>query len=209
MTAELTATAKAASTTRGLPRRTAAFRESAWATRFLRSLASHDWLVLGYFVVVFLALFFGRGPGRVHCMYIVTTDLALVMAGLIVTRGELIPRTTTWMITVNSFVYRMTLFAAIFLSYFQLRQILPAATERAVDAQIYAFDMSVFHFEPSLAWDRFVNPQTTEWFAFFYFGYFFILAIHVLPFVFAVNNERLVSQFAIGIFTVFCAAHTL
>jgi len=208
MTAELMATNEN-ERARGLPGRQAAFREHTWSTRLYRSLASHDWLVMGYFVLVFFALLFGRGPGRVHCMYVVATDLALVMAGLAITRGELIPRTSTWLITINSFVYRMTLFMGIFLSYFQLRSILPAATERAVDAQIYAFDLKVFGFEPSLAWDHFVNAQTTEWFAFFYFGYFFILAIHVLPFVFAVNNERLVSQFAIGIFTVFCSAHTL
>ncbi|MGH7281405.1 MAG: phosphatase PAP2 family protein, partial [Polyangiaceae bacterium] len=160
-------------------------------------------------LIVLLALAFGYGPGREHSIGMVATDLMLYLVGLVVTRGGLIKRNTSFGEFLNAFVYRMTLFAAIFLSYFQLRSVLAAVTVRTADAQIYAFDLHVFGFEPSLAWDRFVTPQTTEWFAFFYFGYFAILAIHVLPFVFGVNNERLISQFAIGIFTVFCGAHSL
>lgn len=194
---------------RVLPRRQAAFRECAWPTRFVKSLASHDYVIGGYFTIVLICLIFGSGPGRQHGIEMVVADLSLFLVGLILTRGELIKKTTPWGAFTNAFLYRLTLFAAVFLSYFQLREILPAVSERAVDAQIYSFDLRVFGFEPSMVWDKFVNPSTTEWFAFFYFGYFAVLAVHVLPFVFAVNNERLISQFAIGIFTVFCCAHTL
>lgn len=192
-----------------MPRRRAAFLECAWTSRFVKSLASHDFVIATYFTLVILALIFGDGPGRPHSIAMVATDLALFMIGLVLTRGEVIKKTTPAGEFLNGFLYRMTLFAAIFLSYFQLRSVLAAVTVRTADASIYAFDKAVFGFEPSVAWDRFVTPQTTEWFAFFYFGYFAILAIHVLPFVFAVNNERLISQFAIGIFTVFCVAHSL
>jgi len=80
---------------------------------------------------------------------------------------------------------------------------------RDVDASIFAFDMRVFHVEPAVAWDRFVSPQTTEWFSFFYFGYFFVLAAHVLPFMFVVKDTRLLARFSLGIFGVFCTGHML
>jgi PAP2 superfamily len=208
MTAELTATTER-ERARGLLRRRAAFREAAWGTRFVRSLASHDWVIITYFIISLLAIGFGLGPGRAHSFKVVSIDLALFIAGLALTRGEILPTKTTFMKTLSGLVYRLTCFSAIFLSYFQLRFILPAVSERAVDAQLYHFDLKVFGFEPSLAWDQFVNPQTTEWFAFFYFGYFFILAIHVFPVMLAVTNERLISDFALGIFIVFASAHTI
>jgi hypothetical protein len=88
-----------------------------------------------------------------------------------------------------------------------LRDILPAVSSRAMDADIFAFDMRVFHVEPSLAWDAFVSPTTTEWFAFFYFGYFAILAMHVLPMMLVERDMQRLAHFSLGIFMVFCGGH--
>jgi len=176
-----------------------------WTRRFVRSLAAQDWLIASYFVVLLTCLVFGTGPGRARCIERVLVDIGLLVFGLALTRGEVLRRGGL----ASSLLYRLTIFAAVFLPYFQLREILPAVSQRSVDLQIYAFDMSVFHVEPSLAWDRYVNPSTTEWFAFFYFSYFALLSVHVLPFLVAVKDERLIGQFALGIFFVFCCAHTL
>lgn len=203
------ASVRATGKTRALPRRRAAFLECAWTSRFAKNLASHDIVIGVYFVIVLLAIAFGLGPGRAHSFEVVVTDLVLYATGLVLTRGGVIKTNTPASAFFNALLYRLTLFSALFLSYFQLRFILPAVSERAVDAQIYGFDLKVFGFEPSVAWDRFVTPQTTEWFAFFYFGYFFILAIHVFPFMLAAKNERLISDFALGIFVVFCSAHSI
>ena len=51
--------------------------------------------------------------------------------------------------------------------------------------------------------------MTTEWFAFFYFGYFFILAIHVLPFMLLCRNISMLARFAMAIFFTFCCGHLL
>jgi hypothetical protein len=91
-------------------------------------------------------------------------------------------------------------------SFFQLREILPAVSPWYVDDRIYAFDLHVFGFEPSLWFDRFVNPSTTEWFAFFYFLYFLILTVHVLPMMMQ-RDEVLLSRFAVGILMLFMVAH--
>ncbi|WP_394826909.1 phosphatase PAP2 family protein [Pendulispora albinea] len=176
-----------------------------FASRFWWSLAAQDWLVMSYFTVILLALFFGHGPGRVRCIEHVLVDVGLVGLGLALTRGGLLPRGSL----ASSVVYRFTMFGAVFLTYFQLRDILPAASPYSLDANILAFDLKVFGFEPSLAWDKYVTPATTEWFAFFYFSYFAILIAHVIPFLLAVRNEKLLTQFGLGVCVVFCTAHTL
>ena len=79
----------------------------------------------------------------------------------------------------------------------------------SLDADLLAFDLRVFGYEPSIAWDRYVTPHTTEWFAFFYFGYFFLLSAHVLPIMLLGRNRLRVAHFALGIFMVFCTGHLL
>jgi PAP2 superfamily len=84
---------------------------------------------------------------------------------------------------------------------------LPEVSSRVLDAQIFSFDMTVFGVEPAVAWDKFVTPATTEWFAFFYYGYFFLLGLHALPFAFVVKNKVTLAEFGIGIVFIFCTAH--
>src|SRR5579859_1851070 len=187
------------------PRVHAANPATSWMTSFARELASQDWFIALYFAILLTATLSGSGPGRGESIKLVVTDIVVLAAGLALTRGGLIPRGSF----LSTLLYRFTLFGTVQCSYFQLRVILPAVSSRAVDASIFGFDMRMFHFEPSLAWDRFVTPQTTEWFAFFYFGYFFILAGHVLPFLLVVKDTRLLGRFALGIFMVFCVGHLM
>ncbi len=170
---------------------------------FARNLAPQDWYIGAYFVVMIFAVALGTGPDREHCIRLICVDLACLIAGLALTRGEIL-RAGSF---ANSFMYRMTVWLTVFLSYFQLRLILPAVSERAVDGDILAFDLRVFHVEPSLAWDKFVTPVTTEWFAFFYFGYFLLVAAHVLGLMLAAKDKFRLAHFAMGIFLVFCTGH--
>jgi PAP2 superfamily len=63
--------------------------------------------------------------------------------------------------------------------------------------------------EPALAWDRFVTPFATEWFAFFYFGYFVLLPLHVLPMMFIAKDTARIAHFSLGIITVVVVGHVL
>lgn len=171
--------------------------------RILRNLALQDWIVAIYLTVLALAIALGNGGNRESCYRMVAFDAAILIVNIVLVRGELVKG------VLGSLLYRLCAFLPVFLSYFQLRWILPTVTTRSLDAQIYAFDMRVFGYEPSVAWDRFVNPTTTEWFAFFYFGYFFILMLHVLPFIFGAGNTKLLRHFALGIFMQFCITHLL
>ena len=172
-------------------------------TRFWRHLAVQDLFVSVYFSVLTLAVVLGSGPGRQHCLRILAVDMAALALGLFVTRAGVIPYGSFW----NSFLYRVTIWIPLFLSYFQLREILPAVTTRAVDVQILAFDLRVFGFEPAIAWDRYVTPTTTEWFSFFYFGYFFILTANTVPMMLGARNMSRLAHFSFGLMIVFCCGH--
>jgi hypothetical protein len=174
-------------------------------TRFARNLAAQDFLIGGYLTLLLFAVVTASGPGRVASIETVVVDLFFFGVGLVLTRGGVL-RPGSF---ANSLVYRATVFLPVFLSYFQLRWILPAVSPHSVDAQLFALDMSVFGFEPSLSWDRFVTPQTTEWFAFFYFGYFFVLSAHVFPIALAGTSRVRVAHFALGLCMVFCTGHLL
>jgi hypothetical protein len=173
--------------------------------RLAKNLAAQDLLVGGYLVLLMAAVLTATGPDRQLSIETVLVDIAFLAVGVLLTRGGILRHGSF----ASSLVYRFTVFLPVFLSYFQLRWILPAVSPHSLDADILAFDLRTFGYEPSVAWDRFVTPRTTEWFAFFYFGYFFLLCAHVLPIMFAAKNRVRIAHFALGICTVFCTGHIL
>ncbi len=169
----------------------------------LLELSPVDWLLTLFFTILAAAVLLGTGPQRAKSLALVFADWAVLVTGLALSRGGILRKGSF----TNALIYRLTVFGTIMSSYFELRVILPEVSTRAVDASLFALDTRVFHVEPSLAWDRFVTPRTTEWFAFFYFSYFFLLAIHVIPFALVVKNLDLLGRFALGISIVFCVGH--
>jgi hypothetical protein len=95
------------------------------------------------------------------------------------------------------------------ISYFQFRELLPFVNPGSLDPQLAWIDAHLLHFEPSLWMDRFVTPATTEWFAFFYFSYFFILAVHVVPMVYFSRRTTLLAEFALGVLVCFTVGQVL
>jgi hypothetical protein len=178
---------------------------NASAAAWIRNFASQDWLTVGYFVTLFFALVFGRGPNRNECLLWVAADLGVLLFVIALVRGQLI----RWGGLASSLLYRTAVIGSLLSAFFQLREILPAVSPWTDDARIYAFDLRVFGLEPSIALDRYVSPATTEWFAFFYFLYFLILSVHVLPMVYWNRDTHLLAQFATGLILIFCAGHVI
>jgi hypothetical protein len=174
-------------------------------TSWVRNWASQDWFMVTYFVILLAALFMGRGPNRSACIVRVAADLGAFLFVLALVRGSVLRPNSTG----SALFYRTAVMAALLSSFFQLREILPAVVPWSVDGRIYALDLKVFGFEPSVYLDRFVTPWTTEWFAFFYFLYFLILCVHVLPMVYLNNDTRVVGRFATGTLLMFLSAHLL
>ena len=174
------------------------------AVNVVHSFASQDWITIGYLAALLIALALGKGHHRGECIVRVTADLGVFLFVVVAVRTHLL----RWGAASTALIYRTALMGTLLASFFQLREILPAVSPWYVDDRIFAFDMSVFGLEPSVWFDRFVTPRTTEWFAFFYFLYFLILAVHVLPMM-AQRDEVLISRFGVGILMLFMTAHLL
>jgi hypothetical protein len=178
---------------------------NASAGSWLRNFASQDWLLTGYLVVLLGALILGKGPQREICLVRVSADLGVFLFVIALVRGPLL----RWGSVASSLIYRTAVIGTLLSSFFQLREILPAVSPWTDDARIYAFDLQVFGFEPSVVFDQYVRPETTEWFAFFYFLYFLILSVHVLPMVYWQRDTHLLSRFSTGLLLIFCSAHVV
>jgi len=177
----------------------------AWYVRLLRELAIHDWVVVAYLTILVAAV--GLSPASAaqdQCLGHVTSMLAFCVAVLALVRGGLVKGGV-----VAPLLYRLAVYGTVQISYFELRELLPVVNSRSLDAELSYIDEHILHFEPSLFLDRFVTPAATEWFAFFYFGYFALLAVHVLPMVFFSRKLRLTAEFAMGMILVYAIAHTV
>jgi hypothetical protein len=177
----------------------------AWVLRLVRELAVQEWVVLVYLTTLTLAVAFApKSPEQARCLGHVAPLLAFSVAVLVPYRGRLY-KGTFW----APLLHRLAVYGTVQTSYFELRELLPIVNTSNLDAELSRIDERILHFEPSLFMDRFVTPTTTEWFAFFYFGYFALLASHVLPMVFGSRRTALLAEFALGMVIVYATAHTL
>jgi hypothetical protein len=171
--------------------------------RLARELAVQDWLVLGYLVVLNLvALGAAPHPNKVVSMERMSILLAFLVGTLFVVRGGILRHPI-----LTPLSYRFAIYGTVQLSYFFLASLLPLVNATTLDLELYRLDTALFGAEPAMAMDAIVNSMTTEWFAFFYYGYFFVLALHVIPILMFAKHLRVVSEFALGMLTVFCLGH--
>jgi membrane-associated phospholipid phosphatase len=171
----------------------------------LADLGPQDWLVLGYVTVLVIALLQGEhGATFQKNVASVLGLVACAVLGIGLTRTGALRN--GWL---KALLYRVSIYGPVQLSYFCFRDLLPAINPGVLDHQLHAIDMDFFGVEPAIALDHTVSPHTSEWFAFFYFGYFFVLALHVVPILFVSRNQRLLGEFALGMLLTFCIGHTI
>jgi len=171
--------------------------------RMLRDFRMHDWLVLAFLVILTgVTLRLAPSPDQRVSAVRMASLLGFLVVTLVLVRGGLLRHGF-----VAPLLYRLALYGTVQLSYFFLARLLPLVNPTTLDAELYRVDLSLFGFEPAVAMDKIVNPFTTEWFSFFYFGYFFLLAIHVIPMLLFSRSARLLGEFAFGMLFVFCVGH--
>jgi hypothetical protein len=170
--------------------------------RVVLTLAALDWLVLGYLFTLMFEVVQGSGPRRAPAAVYLALDATLFLAALVVVRGELLRGRF-----LPGLVYRLGIVGAILGSFFELQWILPAASGPSLDAELHALDLRLFGVEPAQVFDRFVHPATTEWFSFFYYGYFFLLAAHLLPVMLFMRDERTLQRFGFGVVWLYAVGH--
>ncbi|MGZ3452157.1 MAG: phosphatase PAP2 family protein [Polyangiales bacterium] len=163
-----------------------------------------DRLLFAYYAALIACCIGGSGELRtaatsaVACLFLLHATTVLAVRSGFLGRGA-----------AAAIVYRIGVYGCFQSSYFALRWVLPTARSICVDEKLLKLDLALFHVEPALYLDRFVNPHTTEWFAFFYFSYFFLLASFVLPMLFWCRDLDLLSEFATSVIMLLAVAHLL
>lgn len=165
---------------------------SAWAL--------HDWVLFLYHAVM-LALV-AAAPRAVASLrgssMLLASWLALGVAAAIGRmRSSRIPRA-------RSALYRVVLIGTLVASYLMLRDLLPIVQGRALDEELHRFDVALFGVEPSLWAERFATPSVVEYFAFFYFSYFALLAVYSAVTLGLGAAGDATAEFTIGTALVYC-----
>jgi hypothetical protein len=168
------------------------------------NMAIHDWIVLVYTLGLNVALALAPpGPGRDHSQLRVGAMLVVLVTMFAYVRFG---RARGWL---SALSYRLIVYGTVQVSYFFFREFLPLINPSTLDTELHEIGVTLFGAEPALMLDSVVNSATTEWFAFFYFGYFFVLATHVLPILFLAKEPRTLGEFTFGMLFTFCVGHTL
>jgi len=191
------------SSVRFTPRRVLPSQAGNRVLRAMASFAMQDWLVGLYLTVLLACVVLGDGPRRPTAIGCMVVDSAVFWTCLLVARS----RDREERSFAHDVLYRVTLLGAVVGSFFQLQYILPTVSDVAYDAQIYRLDVLVFGFEPAESWDRWVTPRTTEWFSFFYYSYFFILCLYVIPMSIFEARVRIMGEMTAGLLFVVCVGH--
>jgi hypothetical protein len=180
-------------------------RNEPWWRRTLRETAIHDFAVFAFLLSLNGAVLgTPNSPERSFCLVRTGGLMLAFIISILLVRGRLLKR--SW---VAALIYRLGIYGVVQVSYFFLRHVLPLVNTTTLDRKLYELDLWLFHYEPAMAWDRYVTPATTEWFSFFYFGYFLLMAVHVVPLLFFGRKKQIVGEFTFGILLMFSIGHTL
>jgi PAP2 superfamily protein len=170
----------------------------------LRSFALADLLVLGYLLELNVAVLLAPPNAlKTQCLLQVVGLLATYFVCLALVRTRTV-RSSFW----TALLYRVGIYGTVQSSYFFFKHLLPVVNPGSLDQRLFSLDHLLFGFEPAIWADKFVTPATTEWFAFFYFCYFFILAAHIFPIVFGARDQLLLGEFMAGMLIIVCLGHT-
>ncbi len=173
--------------------------------RFLRELALQDWLVAAFLLTLTCAVLTApAGAARSKSLADVGRLALVFSVTIVLIRASLVKHGV-----VAPLVYRLGMFGPVQLSYFILADLLPLVNPGSLDEQLHQLDLSLLGVEPAVALDAWITPATSEWFAFFYFSYFFLLALHVIPLLFFARHRGLMGEFTLGMIGLVCIVHVV
>lgn len=172
--------------------------------RVLRNLAAQDVCCLTYhgYMLARVAL----APDQVMAQRAMPLLLFLFAATgltILLVRGELLPAGQ-----LRAIVYRLGIMVPIILGYLPLRYALPALGVPLRDTLLQSVDVLLFGETPAVWLERYVNTQSVEWFAFFYYSYFTLVFLHVFGSAFFDRGRR-AAELLFGALIVCCMGHGL
>lgn len=177
------------------------------ALSWLRRVSLNDWIVLAYLSVLDISILAAeqRGPARDSAILEVSgLLLGFFTVVVVLVRGGLL--THPWL---RPLAFRLCHYGGIQITYFFMRGFLPVVNPGSLDLELHELGLRWFGLEPALAMQPWISAATTEWFAFFYYGYFFVLGLHVIPITFFGRDPRLLSEFALGLLLVLSVGQSL
>jgi hypothetical protein len=174
---------------------------------WLSRISINDWVVLAYLTFLDAAIVAADHPGPAKARATLEMSLLLGVFSIVVLvliRGGILRHAVA-----TPLAFRLSHFGGIQLTYFFMRGFLPIVNPGSLDLELHQLGTRLFGLEPALAMEPWISSGTTEWFAFFYYGYFFVLGLHVLPIVFLSRNSRILSEFALGLLLVLAIGQSL
>ncbi len=173
--------------------------------RFLYAPAMCDWILAAYFFTVIVGLTRGRpSPARDTYLVLVSAVLILFMGAVYVFRLRFEPRRAGFGLQL---AYHLLPLVAILTFYLNLRPILPIINGASYDDSLYQLDVRLLGFEPTLLVERWSSRNVVEWFSFFYYSYFFLIASFVFVLILTCTDDERLSHFATGIILIVAIGH--
>ncbi|MFA9411203.1 MAG: phosphatase PAP2 family protein [Deltaproteobacteria bacterium] len=129
--------------------------------------------------------------------------LAITGCALVLTRGEVIRGQRARALT-----YRLGLFIPMPFSYFTMRVLLPALQPELVDYPLLAIDQWLLGTTPSVWMEAWNVEPVVEWFSFFYYGYFVVMTLMLVPSL-LVDRGRRQEEILAGALLIVACGHVL
>jgi len=171
-------------------------------TATLANFAIQDWGALAFHTFMTARVLLAPDSPNATTARAFSASLWTITAvSLALTRGELVKNTR-----LRALIYRLGLFAPMPGSYFALQSLLPALQPHLLDDTLHHLDVLLLGVTPSVWLTRFNSPRYIEWFSFFYYSYFWLLAFILLPSLFLDRGRRFL-ELMLGAFIVCACAH--
>ncbi|NOY91961.1 MAG: hypothetical protein GXP55_12260 [Deltaproteobacteria bacterium] len=168
----------------------------------LANFAIQDWGALAFHVYMTTRVLMAPdSPDATIARRFSAVLLMITVTALALTRGELVKNRRA-----RALIYRIGLFAPMPGSYFALRHLLPALQPHLLDPVLHHIDIILLGQTPSVWLAQFDRPAVIEWFSFFYYSYFWLLAAVLLPSLFLDRGRHFV-ELMLGGFIVCACAH--
>jgi len=174
---------------------------------WLRRVSLNDWIVLGYLCVLDAAIIASEhfGPARDRAILEVSLLLfCFFFVVVVLIRGGWLSH--PWLAPL---AFRLSHYGAIQIPYFFMRGFLPVVNPGSLDKELHQTGVRWFGLEPALAMEPWITAGSAEWFSFFYYGYFFVLGLHIIPVVFLSRDRRLLSELALGLLLVLAVGQSM
>lgn len=152
-----------------------------------QNLAVQDVIALAFHAYLFLRVSIAPdSPDATVARRLALALFVITACSMVLSRGEVIRSQRARALT-----YRLGLFVPMVLSYFEMRVLLPALQPDLMDHRLFAIDLWLLGTTPSVWMQAWNVEAVVEWLSFFYYGYFLILVLMLVPALFVGQGRRL------------------